>query len=194
MGMSLIEDWRDVQGYEDAYQVSSLGRARTKTRLVSCHKKHLRTIKGKMLKPIAKQTGYIQLGLSKNGKIECGLMHRLVAQAFIPNPENKPQVNHIDGNPANNHVSNLEWCTVSENGLHAYRTLGVIAWHKGNLGADTPTAKPVIQMAMDGTVIKRWECASDAVREFGFDSGCISRVAHGLASRHKGYRWEYAEH
>mgnify|MGYP002622098599 CR=1 FL=1 len=107
----LGEEWRDVEGYEGLYQVSDLGRVR------SFHNQY-----GRILKPIVTSHGYAQVTLAKNGTMRSRHIHMLVAKAFIPNPENKPQVNHIDGNPMNNRLENLEWVTSQENIRHAYRT------------------------------------------------------------------------
>lgn len=173
------EIWKNIDGYKN-YKVSNLGRVKN-------IKKNI------ILAPILKSTGYIQFGISENGKAKCALAHRLVAEAFIPNPDNKPQVNHIDGIKNNNIVTNLEWNTPSENSLHTHNTLGYKVWHKGNTGKNTPTAKKVIQKTLDGKLVKVWDCASDAVREFGFDSGCITHTCKGSYKSHKGYKWEYAK-
>lgn len=108
-----MEIWKDVVGYEGMYEVSNKGRVR------SLDRKDIRgrRVKGKYLKYKKTSRGYLSLQLC--GK-DC-LIHRLVAKAFIPNPENKPQVNHIDGDKSNNNVENLEWCTSSENNKHRYR-------------------------------------------------------------------------
>lgn len=104
------EIWLDVVGYEGFYQVSNLGRVKSFYR----GKVHL-------LKYQLDSQGYVIVTLSKGGKQKGCKVHVLVAQAFIPNPENKPFVNHIDGNKSNPHVSNLEWVTQSENMKHAFR-------------------------------------------------------------------------
>ncbi len=189
----MLEVWKDIPGFENAYQISSFGNVRTKHRYVRANKTGTRLIKERLLKPAKLTTNYYQVNLHKNNTGKQISVHRLVAAAFIPNPSNKPQINHIDGNGLNNHVSNLEWCTRSENGLHSYRVLGNVAWHKGKFGKGTPTAKPVLQYKLDGTLVKRWDCGLDAVREAGFDSSCISRVAQGVSKTHKGFRWQYAD-
>ena len=97
------EIWKDIKGYEGLYQVSNFGRVK------SLHGKE------KILKPYHKSTGYIQVILCKNYKTVARMVHRLVAEAFIPNPENKSQVNHKDENPLNNVDSNLEWCSATYN-------------------------------------------------------------------------------
>lgn len=102
------EVWKSIKGYEGLYEVSNLGKVRSTQ---------------KTLKPTehnGKQS-YLYVTLSKNGVTHKFFVHRLVADAFIVNPENKKQVNHIDGNPQNNHVGNLEWVTNAENTLHAYK-------------------------------------------------------------------------
>lgn len=106
------EEWRDIIGYEGLYKISNLGN-------VYSYKYN------RCLKPSGDD--YLHVSLSKNKKVRPHNIHRLVAQAFIPNPENKPQVNHIDGNKCNNKVGNLEWVTATENTIHAYNNLGKVA-------------------------------------------------------------------
>ncbi len=111
------EEWRDIAGFEGLYQVSSLGRILRLPRMTS-DGRHLSA----QLRAQSVETQYAQVELYKEGKGKMCLVHRLVAQAFIPNPENKPTVNHKDGNKLNNTVSNLEWATQQENNQHALRT------------------------------------------------------------------------
>ena len=110
------EVWRDVVGYEGLYVVSNLGNVRSLPKRAR-HREEL-----EMTKRVG-SGGYLYVHLRKSGKGNRRLVHRLVAEAFIENNLNKPQVNHIDGNKLNNVVENLEWVTPSENQLHAYRVL-----------------------------------------------------------------------
>jgi hypothetical protein len=110
----LAEVWKVVEDYP-SYEVSSAGRVRRD---------------GKFIKSVASTRGYLRVSLSKDGKPKGFFVHRLVAKAFIKNPENKPQVNHIDGDPGNNFISNLEWVTAQENERHAFDVLGKKVWNK----------------------------------------------------------------
>ena len=105
------EIWRDVVGYEGLYQISSYGR------LMSLHKQSNRLLKGKYDKD-----GYVEYALCRNGKVKYRRSHRLVAEMFIPNTEDKPMVNHINGIKDDNRVDNLEWCTNRDNTIHAWNT------------------------------------------------------------------------
>jgi hypothetical protein len=108
------EIWKDIEGYEGLYQISSLGRVKSlKDRW---GKERIRKLK-------TGTNGYHFINLSKTGKVEVFMVHRLVAKAFIPNPDNKPEVNHKDGSKQNNCVTNLEWATRSENEKYSYNVL-----------------------------------------------------------------------
>lgn len=102
----MTEQFREIKGYENLYQVTSFGR-------IYCIKRK------RFLKPYVTNKGYARVDLYIHGTRKHQKVHRLVAQAFIPNPDNKPQINHIDFDKLNNHVENLEWCTNDENQVHA---------------------------------------------------------------------------
>ena len=115
------EIWADIVGYEGHYQISTFGRVKSFYRG-----------KQRILAPFIDKDGYFQIALGRGKKFK---IHRLVATAFIPNPDDKPQINHIDGNKMNNHVNNLEWCTNRENQNHALQT-GLIKSSRGNVLED----------------------------------------------------------
>lgn len=121
---SIKEVWKDIPGWEGFYQVSNLGDVRSLDRDIEyLNNGTLTTLhcKGKVLKQRADEEGYMRICLARNGRTKLYGVHRLVAQAFIPNPETKPTVNHIDGNKSNNCLSNLEWATYQEQNDHAVR-------------------------------------------------------------------------
>lgn len=115
------EMWKPVVGYENSHEVSNKGRLRSIPRDVASRGGITRW-RGKLISARLDQDGYPRPTLQVNKKRYYKLLHRLVAMAYIPNPDNKSCVNHIDGNKLNNNVENLEWCTVSENNNHAFRT------------------------------------------------------------------------
>lgn len=113
------EIWKDITGFEGMYQVSNQGRVRSLDRTITMKNGGTRFCKGKVLKPTVNSSGYLHLGL---GKGVYQYVHRLVAQEFLPNPDNLPEVNHEDGDKRNNEVTNLRWVTPSENQLHSKAT------------------------------------------------------------------------
>lgn len=116
-----MEIWKDIKNYEGLYQVSNIGRVKSLDKKVNTKIKNndYRIVKGKILKLNKKRNGYLTVDLSKNGIVKTCTIHRLVANAFIDNPQNKEQINHINAKKYDNRVENLEWCTYQENVEHA---------------------------------------------------------------------------
>lgn len=175
------EIWRPIKGYEGYYEVSSHGRVRSLDRYVNSWQ-GLKLRKGRILKHDASCCGYIMVLLCKDDRHSHKLVHRLMAQAFIPNPENKPQVNHIDEVKSNNYVSNLEWVTPGENINHGTR----------NERCALANSKKVGQYTLDGELIKLWFSASEAGRDKYCQSN-VSKCCRGEVKTHKGYIWKYID-
>ena len=123
--------WKDIEGYEGLYQVSDKGEVRSLDRVERSKGDSVRVRKGRVKKLNINQDGYYKVTLWKDNRSKTFVVHRLVANAFIPNPNNLPVVNHKDGEKTNNNVSNLEWCTVQENALHATHIIKTNDWVKG---------------------------------------------------------------
>lgn len=117
-----MENWKTVLGYEGYYEVSDMGRVRSLDRIVNSRPGVKQKLKGRMKIQKRSLEKYFSVTLSMESKTKHKNVHRLVANAFIPNPHNKPCINHKDGNGFNNKVENLEWCTHHENTVHAYKT------------------------------------------------------------------------
>lgn len=167
------EIWKDIKGYEGLYQVSNLGRVRSVDRLDSANHK----LKGRIKSTSIRPNGYENVILCKNSKSKGYSVHRLVAQAFILNPENKPQINHIDENKANNKVSNLEWVTRKENINHGNRTrTALIKMSKEVYCVET------------GKVYINARYASE---ELGVSRRSICDVCLGKQKQTKGYTFKY---
>lgn len=171
------ENWRPVVGYEGLYEVSDLGNVRSLDRYVTDTRNGTRFYKGKLLKPQKLKTGYYIVTLKKRPK----LLHRLVAEAFIPNPDNCPVVNHKDCDTANCKSENLEWCTqqynVNYNGAPQKRAQYF--------------SKEIKQMNLDGSLVAIWPSLSEAGRN-GYSFKIISLCCLGKRKTHKGYLWAYA--
>lgn len=115
------EIWKDIKGYESLYQISNLGRIMSKSRIIKYSNGIVKNHTGKILNVYMHNSGYYFISLRNKRIRKNHFIHRLVAAHFVANPNNKPQVNHKDGNKLNNYYKNLEWVTASENGKHAYK-------------------------------------------------------------------------
>ena len=127
-----MEIWKDIEGYKNIYQVSNLGRLKSLKREINWYGGRTRIIPEKIIKVKFNGFGYKMHSLSRHGKNKYVSLHRLIALAFIPNPENEKCINHIDGNKLNNSLENLEWCSYSHNTKHAYAA-GLISKSKRRL-------------------------------------------------------------
>lgn len=160
------ERWRWAHGYEGLYMVSDEGRVMSAPRAAlrgpTC---------GRILSQTYSRSGYLGVSLFVKGHAKRQQVHRLVAEAFVPNPEHKPQVNHIDGNKANNVVSNLEWVTASENALHSYRNLPRKKFSHFHSVKLTPEQAKEIR-ASEGT-------AASVAKRFGVSDVTVLKIRKG---------------
>ena len=144
----------------------------------------------KQKKLTLQKTGYYACILCSKDKRLTTTVHRLVAEAFIPNPENKPEVNHINGIKTDNRVENLEWCSYSENLIHAYKFLGRQGAWKGKFGKDNASSKPVLQIK-GNLIINEFPGLMEANRKTGIDFRWISRCCHKQCKTAGGFQWKY---
>lgn len=174
------EIWKPISDYEGSYEISSYGRVKSFPT-----KRRTTTI---ILKPKLTKDGYYETTLYSEEKPKYIRTHRLVAQAFIPNLQNKPQVNHKDGNKLNNYVGNLEWCTNQENITHSIE-MGL----QNPVGHNNFNAKPVAQYDLDGNLIQKYKCIRYASDDTGIKQGNISRVCNGHRKTSGGYIWKFVK-
>lgn len=187
------KNWRDIKGYEGYYQVSNLGAARSVTRKVwrsdsKWGHGYLTQLSGRRLSCVQKDNGYFVVTLSLHGKHRTHYIHRLIADAFLENPNSLPEVNHKDGNKSNNHIGNLEWCSHKENAVHA--------WENGLAATPPPQKKkPVAKITGDGNVVETYPSIQEAAQEHGgkcYESR-ISECCLGKRKKFRGHSWQHIE-
>lgn len=175
--------WAQIQGYEGLYEVSDSGDVR------SMNYNH--TGEPRILTPKKHSSGYNTVVLCKNSEKKNKSIHILVAQAFVDNPDSKPQVNHKDGNKENNNANNLEWVTASENIHHSFEVLGKQSPNKGRFGESHYASVRISQYSLTGHFVKQWNCISDAAREIGCQPSQIINNIKGRSKTCRGYMWRY---
>ena len=188
------EVWKDIKGYENLYQVSNYGNVKSLDRYIKNKNGKMQFYNEKILRPNDSK-GYLKVTLSKNNRQRTFRIHVLVAKTFISNPENKPEVNHKDGNKHNNHIDNLEWNTRRENEIHAYQK-GLAKPSKKQKEAVAKYAKEnyskkIIQYDLNGNFIKEWNSMADIWRGLGIRASLICRCCKGLRTHTYGYIWKY---
>lgn len=176
--MIKIEVWKKIKGY-DFYEVSNYGNIRSLDRVIVDSLGRNRKLKGCIRKQRISKQGYMRVNLYNGERIITERVHILIAKAFIENPENKPEVNHIDGNKKNNNVSNLEWCTRIENVHHMY---------KSNL----KKIKKVVQKDLDGNIINEFDSVYSVFKILGFPKSSIRNSIYRKKD-YNGFIWEYVE-
>lgn len=183
-----VEEWRDVVGYEGYYQISNLGRVRN-------YKKHI-------LSNHVATNGYLLITLCKNKIKKHCLIHRLVAQAFIPNYNDYPVINHKNEIKSDNRVENLEWCTRSYNSRYGNRAKKFVehtdfskSTKKGLACCHELAFKPILQFSTSGELLKKWKSATHYAKQFPNYpnmANSIQKCCRGINKTSYGYIWRYA--
>lgn len=193
MGGIVVEEvWKDIDCFEGRYQVSTFGRVKSlKRKITDINKNYI--LNEKILKQAAMTNGYKFIALCKNSVYKQLSIHRLVAIAFIPNPDNKPEVNHKKGIKIDNRVSELEWSTRSENQLHSYK-IGIMKPPRaalGKFGKDNPSSKKIIQCDLNGNEIAVFYGMAEARRVLKMPHINIGEVCRGEQKTSGGFKWKW---
>ena len=188
------EIWKTIEDYPN-YQVSNLGRIKSKKRLKENHN-GLQIVPEKIIKQCIRN-GYKCVTLWKNGIGKTLNTHKIIAIAFIPNTENKPCIDHINTNKTDNRVENLRWVTYKEN-MNNPKTIENCKNNSGKsmlgkFGKQHPKSKIILQFDKNGNFIKKWDSISDIKRELNFNQGHISSCCNGKRKSVNGFIWKYNE-
>ena len=184
------EIWKPKKDYEGLYEVSNLGRVKSLGNGKSNNSKE------RILKPDTTRNGYLKVRLYKDGKRKQFLVHRVVVETFLPNPNNLPEVNHKDENKENNFVGtpendykdgNLEWCTREYNNNYGNRIQKI-----KEINTNGKCSKKVLQFTLDGVLIREWPSTQECGRN-GFSQSAVSACCRGEKPHYKGYIWRYKE-
>ena len=179
--------WKDIEGFEGLYKISEDGKVWSIPRMDIKN----RQVGGNIVTPKTNNRGYWQIRLNKDGTTHHFLVHRLVAQTFIPNTDKLPQVNHKDENRDNNHYSNLEWCTNLYNRHYGTGYQRSVENHDYKAMGER-CRKPVVQKDLEGNVLKVWDWATEAEKATKIHKDNIRRVCSGRGTSAGGYLWSYA--
>jgi hypothetical protein len=200
----MSEAWKDIKGFEGLYQISNLGRVKSLKRNITfkdgrvCNKEE-KIIKNRL------SMGYFFVCLCKNSKSYPKKIHRLVAEAFIPNSENKPCIDHINGIRTDNRIENLRWVTYSENNMspiYREKRKGLMKGHVfskehnnkiSKANTNGKMSKQVVQIDLHGNVIKTWKSQAQVQRDTGFRQNKISLCCNHKKHRAYGYKWKFVD-
>lgn len=183
------EIWKDIVGYEGLYQVSNLGRVKSLKRKVYAGRGKMRWQYEKILSNKKENgNGYKIVNLFKNGKGKNKYIHRLVAESFLENQNNLPQINHKDENKSNNCVNNLEYCTCQYN--CTYNNLHI---RRGLKSRNNKMSKKIYQLNENNKILKEYPSISEASRQVNVSFQAISDCLNGKQKHSAGYKWKYVE-
>lgn len=197
--MENIEIWKDIPDYEGLYQVSNLGRVKSLERNITPkNDRKSYIVPERIRKPNKDKDGYLRIGLSKNSNKVYFFVHRLVALAFLENPENLPIVNHKNEIKADNRVENLEFCTAhyntTYNDIHIKKGEKISKANKGKPKSEEHKKKlgvVILQYTLNGEFIKEWQSTRQPEKELNISSGNICKCCKGKLKTCGGYIWKY---
>lgn len=175
-----MEIWKTIEGYEGFYEISNLGRVKSLRRIETRKNGTTYPVKESIIAQHADKKGYCRARLRKPGSTKTLLVHRLVAAAFIPNPNGYKEINHKDECKGNNRADNLEWCDRKYN----------IHYGTGRKRQAELQSKKVYQYTMDGDLVKVWNSTKECGRN-GYAQSSVQRCCKGKAKSHIGYKWSY---